>query len=118
MKKTPVYYVKPEDFHIEYSLSQEKGEPTRKLLLMFEKIAKGYSSQFRGNKLDIDACVNYATFEAWKKWDKYDKERSSNIFAFFTQMIKNDLAQHHKKIFHKKELYINIESLFANNRDN
>ncbi len=118
MSKQQVYYVKPEDFHTEYTLSEQKGKPTDKLIKMFEKIAIGYSKRYRGNKIDIDACVNYATFEAWKKWDKYNKERSSNIFAFFTQMIKNDLAQHHNKIFHKKELYISIDSLFTNNRDN
>jgi hypothetical protein len=111
------YYVKPDDFHEEYKISLIKGKPTTKLLLMFEKIAKKYSTKFRGNKLDIDSCVNYALTEAWKKWDKYDEERSTNIFAFFTQMIKNDLAQHHNKIFHKKELYVSIDALFTNQKD-
>lgn len=111
------YYVKPDDFHNEYLLSIDKNEPTHKLLLMFEKIAKKYSTKFRGNKLDIDSCVSYAMTEAWKKWKKYDNERSSNIFAFFTQMIKNDMAQHHNKIFHKKELHVSIDSLFVNQRD-
>ena len=114
----PNHYVQQNDFHNEYLKSVEIKKPTDKLLLMFEKIAIGYSRKFIGNKLDIAACVSYAQTEAWKKWDKYDEKRSNNIFAFFTQMIKNDLAQHHKKIFHKKELYISIDSLFTNNQNN
>jgi hypothetical protein len=112
------YYVKPEEFHEEYNKSLILDKPTDKLLKMFERIGKGYSTTFRGNKLDQDACVNYALCEAWKKWKKYDEKRSKNIFSFFTQMIKNDMAQHHNKIFHKKELYISIDAMFINNQNN
>lgn len=112
------YYVQPDDFKEEYKKSLEKNEPTTNLMKMFEKIASHYSTKFRGNKIDQDACINYALFEAWKKWKKYDEKRSPNIFAFFTQMIKNDLMQHHNKIFHKKELYISIDAIFSNNQHN
>jgi hypothetical protein len=107
------YYIPPEKFRAEYALSQEKGEPTLKLLLMFEKIAKRYSTKFRCvNKLDTDACVNYALTEAWQKWDKYDETRSDNIFSFFTSMVKNDLAQHYKDIT-KNKSHISLDVLFS-----
>lgn len=115
-KKTQ-HYVPPEAFHKEYKLSQEKGEPTRKLLLMFEKIAKGYSSKYRfRNKLDIDACVNYALTEAWLKWDRYDPERSSNIFSFFTSVIKNDINQHYGTIMRYRG-HLSIDVLFSNTKN-
>jgi hypothetical protein len=109
------HYIPPEKFHAEYQLSKEKGEPTRKLLLMFERLATKYSTKFRcRNKLDLDSCINYALTEAWLKWDRYDPARSSNIFAFFTEMIKNDLASHHKIITKHKD-HISFDVLFSNN---
>ena len=56
--------------------------------------------------------------ESLKVAKKYDETKSTNIFAFFTQMIKNDLMQHHKKLYHKKELYVSLDSLFSNNQNN
>lgn len=118
MSNTKNFYVKPVDFQNEYDKSLSLDAPTALLLKMFEKIGIGYSKKFGGNKLDQDACVNYALFEAYKKWKKYDSTRSPNIFAFFTQMIKNDMAQHHNKIFHKKNLYVSIDALFINSQNN
>lgn len=113
------HYVKAEEFHKEYELSLTDNKPTRKLLLMFEKIAKHYSTKFRGKcKLDVDSCVNYALTEAWLKWKKYDKERSNNIFAFFTKMIANDLTTHHNKITKNSNLHISLDALFSNNSSN
>ncbi len=117
MSNTSNYYVNPKEFQEEYDLSLKNDEPSKKLLLMFQKIAKGYSKKYTGNKIDTDACVNYALTEAWKKWKKFDRTRSSNIFAFFTQMIKNDLAQHHNKIFKNKKFNISIDALFVNNQN-
>lgn len=112
-------YLKPKDFQEEYTKCKEVGKCSNKLLLMFEKIAKKYVVTFGGkNKLDNDACVNYALTEAWKKWEKYDETKSTNIFAFFTQMIKNDLMAHHNKLYHKKELYVSLDSVFSNNQNN
>jgi hypothetical protein len=111
------YYIRPEKFRAEYKLSQEKGEPTRKLLLMFERLAKKYSTKFHcRNKLDTDSCVNYALTEAWLKWDRYDEKRSSNIFAFFTEMIKNDLFTHYKVITKHKD-HISFDVLFSNSKN-
>lgn len=112
-------YLKPKDFQEEYDKCLLTDECSNKLLSMFEKIAKKYVVTFGGkNKLDNDACVNYALVEAWKKWKKYDKNRSPNIFSFFTQMIKNDLMQHHNKLYHKKELFVSLDSVFSNNQNN
>ncbi len=114
-----VIYLKAKDFQDEYNKSKKNGKCSDKLLLMFEKIAKNYVGTFGSkNKLDNDACVNYALTEAWKKWEKYDETKSTNIFAFFTQMIKNDLISHHNKLYHKKELYVSLDSVFSNNQNN
>lgn len=106
-------YLKAEDFQAEYDKSVQLGEPTSKLLNMFEKIAKRFSTTFQYyNTQDRDACVNFALTEAWLKWKKYDRERCDNIFAFFTTMISNDMRLHYNNLMKGKDVNISIDALF------
>lgn len=109
------YYVNPDDFHKEYESSLLVDKPTDKLLEMFELIASNYSSKFNNCcDLDKNSCINYAVSEAYLKWREYDKTRSNNIFAFFTQMIKNDLTASYNQINKNSYRNISIDSLFTN----
>lgn len=110
------YYVSPDDFIKEYEKSLSLGKPTDILLKYFTKIAKGFSSTFvNKNKIDYDACVNYAVSEAWRKWDKFDyQNRGEKIFNFFTTMIANDLRQHYNDLTRGKKINISIDALFSN----
>lgn len=111
-------YVPPAVFKAEYAKAIEAGKPTDKLLEYFQKIAKHYATTFiYKNKCDCDAVVNYALTEAWRKWDKYDEQKSDNIFSFFTTMIANDIRLHYKKITKGKKVNISIDALYANNSD-
>lgn len=108
-------YVKPEEFHNEYDESINQDKPTSKLLEMFELIATNYSSKFNNCcDLDKNSCINYAVSEAYVKWREYDRTRSNNIFAFFTQMIKNDLTSSYNQINKNSYRNISIDSLFSN----
>lgn len=108
-------YLKPNNFHEEYNKSIDQGKPSDKLIKMFELIAKRYITVYRQvNKIDNDACINYAVCEAWLKWDKYNPEFSDNIFSFFTKMIKNDMAQHYNKIKKGKDRNLSIDALLSN----
>lgn len=109
------HYVNQKDFHKEYEISLEQNKPTDKLLQMFELIATRYSSKY-DNLCDLDknSCINYATMEAYLKWKSYDKNRSSNIFAFFTEMIKNDLISSYNNIHKNSHRNISIDVLFTN----
>lgn len=118
MAKDKPYYVDPQKFHEEYELSLIADEPTRKIMLMWEKIARGMSRTFpQVNKIDTDACVNFAVTQAWRKWKKYDKERSNNIFAFFSQIIKNDLQTHHNTIKKHSKNCISLDAIFSANNE-
>lgn len=110
-------YVQPKDFQIEYNKSLENGTPTPRLLEFFQKIAKGFAPTLgTANKIDTDACINFAVTEAWLKWKKFDSEVSNNYFAFFTSMISNDLKQHYNELTHGNKKSISIESLFTSNK--
>lgn len=107
------FYVKPQNFHYEYNLSLKDDKPTPKLLEYFELIARGWSSKYDNlAKLDVDSCVNYAVTEAWLKWKEYDKKISENIFAFFTQMIKNDLTAHYNNIRKHSKKNISLDVIY------
>lgn len=113
-------YLDPNDMLKVYEKCVQTNNCSYELLKMFELIANKFSKSkfinFTSNH-DRRACVNYAVQEAWKKWDKYDKNRSTNIFAFFTQMIKNDLLQHHEKLNKKSRNMVHLDAIFTGNME-
>ncbi|MCK9415714.1 hypothetical protein M0Q97_03525 [Candidatus Dojkabacteria bacterium] len=110
------YFVTPKELKTEYNKSIDLGECTLNLLNMFKKIAERFSigNYSYVNKIDFNACVNYAVSEAYFKWNKFDEEKSTNIFSFYTTMLSNDMKIHYKQLTRGKELNISLESLFSN----
>lgn len=115
-----VHYLPPEIFAEEYEISKKLGAPTNKLISYFKLIATKLSTKFDNTSIkDRDCIINYATQEAWRKWQKYDDNRSQNIFSFFTTVIFNDSRTHYNKIFEKDKLKrnnaikVSIETLFS-----
>lgn len=116
-KKTKIY-IQPKDLIAEFNKSVELGQPTNQLLVMFGKIAKNFCTQFEyKNKCDMDACINFAVSEAWLKWNKYNSERSDNVFSFYTTMIANDLRLHYKQLTRGKSTHVSLDALFSNNQE-
>lgn len=111
-------YIDAKEMQEEYDLSLQLGKPTDKLIGMFKKIATHFYGGFQSlNRLDDAAIISFAVSEAWKKWRKYDSQRSLNIFSFFTTVIANDLRTHYNKLTKNNHRHISIESLFLNNKD-
>lgn len=110
------YFVTPKELKTEYDKSIDLGNCTPNLLILFRKIAEKFSigNYTYVNKIDFDACVNYAVFEAYMKWNKFNEEKSTNIFSFYTTMLSNDMRIHYKQLTRGKELNISLESLFSN----
>lgn len=113
------FYVRPEDFQEAFTKSIEVNEPTEKLLKIFFKISKHSSVLLNlQNKQDIDACVNYAVTEAWNgKWRKYNSNRSTNIFSFFTTMLLNDMRTHKNVIQKNKGRCLSIDTIFSGQKE-
>lgn len=108
-------YITSKDFRIAYNESVEKGEPTEKLLKCFKKIAQGWGKRYPNtNEQDLDTYIWFAVSEAWRKWKRYDPAISGNLFAFFTSVIKNDMALAHNKLHKNKHLHISIDGLYVN----
>lgn len=122
MLKPKKHYLTAEELQEEYDKSLLFGEPTSKLLEMFEKIARNSYKIFKREKVnsttnhqDDEAIINYAISEAWRKWRKYDPRVTKNIFSFFTTVILNDCRTHYNKLRQHKNKHISIDAIFQNN---
>lgn len=119
-KKNSNYYLNPDKFKFDYEDSVKKGFCTTHLLEDFKLIADNvYNIITKGNKnydIDGEMCKMYAVEEAFFKWKKYNPERTPNIFAFFSQMIKNDIMAHYNFINKGKERNISM-SMFQESDD-
>lgn len=111
-------YINPDEMLGEYDDCLKNNVCSYKLLNYFKLIANKYSKSrnisFSSNH-DRNVCVNYAVTEAWQKWNKFDKTKSDNIFAFFTQMIKNDMLIMHERLYRRSRLDISLDSIFNGN---
>lgn len=112
-------YLPNDVFLAEYNKCKLVGVPSDKLILMFEKIAKNYATMFHNIAYHrLKECIQYATECAYIKWDKFDQNKSDNAFSFFTQMIKNDMLTHLKKLKGHEKRCISIDAIFAGNEHN
>ena len=91
------YYLKPEVLRAHWDACVKAGECSNELIKDFRLIADNvYVVITKGqHHQDAEVCKVYAVTEAWRKWDKFDPSKTENIFAFFTQMIKNDIMIHY-----------------------
>jgi len=111
-------YLDPKVLFTEYDKSIELGRPTDKLVILFQKIAKNYATTFNtSNKCDLNACINFGVSEACQKWNKYDTEKSDNIFSFYTTIISNDMRLHFKEITKGKGRQISLDALYSNSKE-
>lgn len=87
-------YIDKEELLNEFKKSKEKGEMTDRflelILIMVDNISNILSYK---NEEDRKDCKSSAILDILKYWNKYDETKSDNIFAYFTQCIKNGLAK-------------------------
>lgn len=94
-KKKKVNYLNNKDMLAEVVKSKEQGKMTNKLAHMLQTLAARYGR--KGNYSNYtynDDMQAYAMYMLVKTWDKFNPEKSSNPFAFFTQCIKHSFIQY------------------------
>lgn len=103
-------YINNADLLIQLELSHEQGEMTEKLAHMLQLLTARYGSQgnFAGYSY-IDDMKAYAMYMICRTWKRFDKKKSNNPFAFFTQCIKHSFYQYLNK--EKKQRTIRDELL-------
>jgi len=93
-KKRKKKYLNNADLLIQLELSNEKGRMTELLAHMLLTLTTRYASQgnFAGYSY-VDDMKAYAMYMICRTWHRFDKNKSNNPFAFFTQCIKHSFYQ-------------------------
>ena len=96
-KKTP--YVKNADLRAELIKSKDQGKLSSVALDMFIKMANRFSMKFKYKyEEDREDCIQFAVMDCYQYWRGYKPEKSTNAFAYITQIIKNGFAKGWRKL--------------------
>lgn len=91
---TPKKYLTNKALFVEVTISQARGIATRKLTKMImtlvSNVIRKYSYRDPQDKKD---CESHAIMVLYENYHLFDKRKSSNVFAYFTEIVKRALAQ-------------------------
>ncbi len=87
-------YLNNKDMLVQLALSREKGRMTDELAKMFMMLSERYAKKgcYIGYSYNDD-MRSHALMSLVTAWPKFNPEKSSNPFAFFTECIKNSFNQ-------------------------
>ena len=92
-------YVKPKEFYAEIVKSKELNELTPLALEMLMLIAERANNRMKyRDPEDKRDCIAFAHLDLLKYWRSFNPEKSTNAFAYFTEMAKKGYAKGWNKI--------------------
>jgi hypothetical protein len=87
-------YVKPKELYEEICISLEKKQLTRKAQDMLILIAERANRKLKyTDPMDREDCIGFALLDLFRYWDRFKPEKTTNAFAFYTQIAKNGYAK-------------------------
>lgn len=87
-------YVKNVDLRKEIIKSKEQNSLTPEAIKMLILMSNRFSLKLNYvYKEDREDCIAFAILDCYLYWRGYDPEKSSNAFAYFSQIIKNGFAK-------------------------
>lgn len=93
-------YVKNSDLLREIIASKEQNKLTDTAVIYLQKMVKECVRVLRYKASeDKEDCMQFAILDVLQYWNRFDPNKSSNAFSYFTQIIKNGLAKGLKKLF-------------------
>jgi hypothetical protein len=108
-------YVDNQQFYeqICLSLAQQHLTPAAEKTIIL--IANRLITKFNYHNLaDKHDCLQEGLLEAFTNWHKFKPDRTTNAFAFFTQLLKNGMMRGHNKLYRAKKVWgvINLTDNF------
>ncbi len=92
-KDKPKNYLSNKEFLKEIIISKQQKKLTYKAEQMIILLGNKVILRFRySNPDDKQDCLHTALLMAFKGWHNFNPERSTNAFAYFTEVIKRGLA--------------------------
>lgn len=93
-------YVNNKELYQEICKSKELQELTPKAVTMLVRMVNEISKIFKYKmEEDREDCQAFAMEDVIKYWNRFKPEKSTNAFAFYTQMIKNGYAKGWRKLY-------------------
>jgi hypothetical protein len=87
-------YIKPKELYEEICISLENKKLTPKAQDMLILIAERANRKLKyTDPMDREDCVGFALLDLFKYWDRFKPEKTTNAFAFYTQIAKNGYAK-------------------------
>jgi len=93
-KDKPKHYLKNKDLVIEIIESKKLNKLTYKAEQMLILLAKkAITKMYYKNDDDKHDCLQTALLDMFKNWRHFDTNRSTNAFAYFTEIAKRGFAR-------------------------
>lgn len=95
--------------------SKEKQRLTPEALVMLDRMIKEISKIFKYKmNEDREDCQAFAMEDVIKYWNRFDPEKSTNAFSYFTQLIKNGYGKGWRRLYPiKSSMKISISREFG-----
>lgn len=96
-------YLNNRDLYDEIIKSKEQGELTRKAVKMLTMLAERTQHKLKyADPKDKEDCLAFALFDLMKYWDRFNPEKTTNAFAFYTSICINGYAKGWHKLHPNK----------------
>jgi DNA-directed RNA polymerase specialized sigma subunit len=99
------YHINQKEFFNEIVKSKEKESLTPRALEMFmvltDKLSNALSYK---NPDDKDDCKAFAMMDLILYWNRFNPEKSTNAFAYFTQICKNGMAKGWNQLYRQVDM--------------
>jgi len=96
-------YLNNKELYCEIIISKAQGKLTRKSEVMLELLAKKTIKKMRyWNNDDRLDCYQSGLFDMFNSWYNFNEEKSTNAFAYFTEIFKRGLARGFNELYKKK----------------
>ncbi len=108
-EKESGHYLSNKEMLAEWYVCKEEGKVTDKFALSLQLLARRAARQYAAKNHWFDDNVSNALLRMLVMWDKFDPEKSANVFAYFTQVAKMEYFQ----LYHKNKNYVHIDLLIV-----
>lgn len=99
------YYIDNREMLLEILKSKQQGKLTDVAVDMFILLSKRVIKRLQKRykcKEDQEDCMQTGLVHLFKSWHKFDPRKSSNTFAYYTEIFKKGAADGYNKLYKKK----------------
>jgi len=118
------HYLNNKDLYIEIIVSKAQGKLTKKAENMLILLAKNVIIKFHYyDSRDRQDCLATAYEHLFKRWYSFNELKTTNAFAFYTEVVKRVLEQGFKDIYKQEyktgeyfDKHITFSQLFSDEK--